>query len=63
MDIHLGGDVTLGGGVLDNGGIHQVSPEHGGTVYRYAITVRPVLGVRKGGGGAGRDAVVITGGD
>ena len=42
MDIDLGGDITGGGGVLDYGGIHQAAPEHGCTVYCYAITVRPV---------------------
>ena len=42
VDIHLGGDGTGGGGVLDNGGLHQAEPENGHTVYRDAITVRPV---------------------
>ena len=42
VEIHLGGGVKGGGGVLDCGGIHQADPEHGRTVHRYAITVRPV---------------------
>ena len=42
MYIHLSGDGKGGGGVLDNGGIHQAAPEHGRTVDRCAITVRPV---------------------
>ena len=36
MEIHLGGGGKGGGGFLDNGGIHQVEPEHGHTVYYYA---------------------------
>ena len=42
VDIHLSGDGTGGGGVLDNGGLHQAELENGRTVYRYAITVIPV---------------------
>ena len=42
MYIHLSGDGKGGGGVLDNGGIHPAAPEHGCTVHRYKITVRPV---------------------
>ena len=42
VDIHLGGDGTGGGGVLNNGGLHQAEPENGRTVYRYTITVIPV---------------------
>ena len=62
VDIHLGGDVTWGGGVLDDGGIHQEEPEHGSTVHLYTITDRPVWGVGKGTRGASRDAVVGTSG-
>ena len=40
--IHLGGGGKGGDGVLDDGGIRQAEPEHGRTVYRYTITVRPV---------------------
>ena len=63
MDIHLWGDGTGGGGVLDYCGIHQAAPEHGRTLNCYAITVRPVCGVRKCTGGESRDVVVETGGD
>ena len=42
VDINFGINGTRGGGVLDNGGIHQVAPEHSCTVYCYTITVRPV---------------------
>ena len=42
VEIHLGGGGKGGGGFLDDGGIRQAAPEHGHTVYRYAITVRPV---------------------
>ena len=42
MEIHIGGDGKLGGGVLDDGGINQAEPEHGHTVHRYKITVRTV---------------------
>ena len=62
VDIHLGGNVKGGVRVLGNEGIHPVAEEHVRTVHRYTITVRPVLGVRKGTGGASRDAVVGTGG-
>ena len=47
MDIHLGGDGEGGGRFPDDGGIHLAALEHGCTVHLYAITVRPVLGVRK----------------
>ena len=42
VEIHIGGDGKLGGGVLDDGGINQAEPEHGHTVHRYKITVRTV---------------------
>ena len=42
VDIHLGGDGTGGGGVIDNGGLHQAEPENSRTVYCYAITVIPL---------------------
>ena len=61
MDIHLGGNGTGGRGVLDDGGIHQAATEHDRTLHHYAITVRPVVGVRKGTGGAITDVVVVTG--
>ena len=38
-DTHLGGDGTIGGGVIDDGIIHQAAPEHSCAVHRYAITV------------------------
>ena len=62
VEIHLGGGGKGGGGVLDDTGISQVAPEHGCTLYRYVITVRPVLGVLEGSWGASRDVVVGTGG-
>ena len=62
MELNIGGDSKEGGGVIDNGGKHQAAPEHGCTVHRYAITVRPVRGVGKGTRGASRDAMVGTGG-
>ena len=63
VDIHIGGYGTRGGRVLDYGKIQQAAPEHGHTVHHYEITVRPLLGFRKGIGGASRDEVVGTGGD
>ena len=42
VEIHLDGGGKGDGGFLDDGGIRQVAPEHGRTVYRYTITVRPV---------------------
>ena len=42
VKINLGGGGKGCGGFLDYGGIRQADPEHGLTVYRYAITVRPV---------------------
>ena len=42
VEIHLGGGSKGGGGFIDNRVIFQAAPEHGITVYRYAITVRPV---------------------
>ena len=42
VKIHLGVNGKGGGKVLDNGIIHKAAPEHGRTVHRYAITVRPV---------------------
>ena len=62
MEINLGGG-KVGGGFLDNGGIRQAAPEHSHTVYLYAITVIPVLGVREGSCGASQDAVVGTDGN
>ena len=42
VEIHLGGGGKGGGGFLDYVGIRQAEPEHGRTVYCYAITVRIV---------------------
>ena len=42
VDIRLGGDGKGEGRLIGNGGIHMVAPEHGCTVHRYTITVRPV---------------------
>ena len=42
VEIHLRGGGKGGGGVLDDGGIRQAAPEHGRTVYRYAVSVRTV---------------------
>ena len=42
VEIHLGGGVNGGGGILDDGGLYQVAAEHCCTVHRYGITVRPV---------------------
>ena len=42
VDVHLGVDGKGGGGVTDDGGLHPEVPEHGRTLHRYAITVRPV---------------------
>ena len=42
VDIKLGGNRMGGGRVLDDGGVHKAAPEHGRTVYRYTITVRPI---------------------
>ena len=42
VEMHLGSNGKGGGGVIDNGGIHQAAPEYGRIVHRYAITVRPV---------------------
>ena len=42
VDIHLGGNGTGGGRVLDDEGIHKAAPEHGHAVHRYGITIRPV---------------------
>ena len=63
MEIHLDGGGKRCGGFLDDGGIRQAAPEHTRTVYRYAITVIPVCGVREGSWGASRDAAVVTGGN
>ena len=41
-DIHLVGDGIGGGGVVDDEGIHKAVLEHGRTVHRCEITVRPV---------------------
>ena len=60
MEIHLGGDGKGGGGFLENGVIRQVAPEHGHTVYSYAVIVRPVQGVGEGYWGASWGAVVGT---
>ena len=38
VEIHLRSGGKGGGRVLDDGGICQAAPEHGGTVYCYAIT-------------------------
>ena len=61
--IHLGGGSKGGGGFLDDGEVYQAAVEHGCTVHRYAITVRPVLGVGKGSGDASRGVLVGTGGN
>ena len=61
VEIHLSSGSKGGGGVLDDGGICQGTPENGHTVYRYAITVRPVLGVGEGSWGAIWGEVVGTG--
>ena len=37
VDIHLGDNGTVGGGFIDNGGIHQAELEHGHTVHRYGV--------------------------
>ena len=63
VEIHLNGNGKGGGGVLEDGGMHQAELEHSCTVHRYAITVRPVWGVGKGTWGATRYAVVGTGGN
>ena len=42
VDIHLGGGDKGGGGILDDGGVHQAAAEHGRIVHCYMITVRPV---------------------
>ena len=42
IEIHLSSGGKGGSGFLDDGGIRQAAPEHGRTVYCYAITVRPV---------------------
>ena len=42
VEIHLYGCGKGGGKFLDDGVIRQAAPEHGRTVYRYTITVRPV---------------------
>ena len=42
VEINLGGGGKGGGRFLDNGGMRKAAPEHGRTVYRYAINVRPV---------------------
>ena len=42
VGIHIGGDSKGRGKVIEDGGIYQVSPEHGRTVHSYAITIRPV---------------------
>ena len=42
VEISLGGGSKGDGGILDDGGIYQAAAEHGRTVHRYAITVRPV---------------------
>ena len=41
-DIYLVGNGKVGEGVIDDGGIHPAAPEHGRTVHRCTITVRPV---------------------
>ena len=42
VEIHLGRGSKGGGGVLDDIVIRQVDPEQVHTVYRYAITFRPL---------------------
>ena len=42
VDIHFSSNGTVGGRFLDYGRIHHTVPEHYRTLYRYAITVRPV---------------------
>ena len=54
--IDLSGNGKGGGGVLENGEIHQAVPEHSHTVHRYKITVRHVRVVGKGYEGVSRDA-------
>ena len=63
MEINLISGGKGGGNILDDGGVYQAAAEHGCTVHRYVVTVRPMLGVRKGSVGAIRDAVVGTGGN
>ena len=61
MEIHLDGGGKGSGRFLDDGGIRQAVPEHGRTVYRYTITVIPLLGFIEGSWGVIRDVVVRTG--
>ena len=42
VEIHLGGGGKGGGSIFDNRGLYQEAEEHGRTVYRYMITVRPL---------------------
>ena len=42
VEIHLGGNVKGGGGVLDDREIHQAAAEHSCIVHCYAINIRPV---------------------
>ena len=42
VEIHLGSGGKVGGRFIDYGGICQAALEHGRTVYRYTITVKPV---------------------
>ena len=61
VEMHLGGGGKGGGGFIDDRVISRVAPEHGRTVYHYAVTVIPVLWVGEGSWGASRYVVVGTG--
>ena len=47
VEIHLGGGGKGGGVILEDGGVYQAAAEHGRTVHCYAITVRPVWGLKR----------------
>ena len=42
VGVNLGGDSKGGGEIIDDGVVYRVTSEHGHTLYRYMITVRPV---------------------